>query len=347
MIRLSGVSLGLGQFLLGRVDMEVMEGEYLVILGPTGAGKTVLLEAIAGLHRLNHGEIWIDDENVTRMPPEKRRIGYVPQDYALFPFLNVRDNITFGMQKNDPREKERIDLLTELLGLNHLLDRGVKNLSGGEKQRVALARAFVTSPRLLLLDEPMASLDMRTAKYLRLELRKIHRELGIPTIHVTHNLLEAEEMADRIAIMNAGSIEQVGPPREILFHPRTEVVADFLGTPNILRCDHCRSIGHGLVEVACGDMAIVLPSFRTDIQSIALFPQDIYVSKARPPGPDVNRFKGTLSQVTPFSSLVRLTITLGSRELLAELSKDIFEEMALEIGQEVFLILKLRSVKVY
>ncbi len=347
MIRLVGVSLKLGQFLLKDMSLEVAEGEYVVILGPTGAGKTVLLEAIAGLHRIRQGEVWIDGENVTRLPPEKRRIGYVPQDYALFPFLDVMGNIAFGINRNDVRARGQVDLLVSLLGLGHLLTRGVKKLSGGEKQRVAIARALATSPRLLLLDEPMASLDVRTSKYLRLELRRLHDQLRITTIHVTHNLIEAEEMADRIALIDSGGLEQLDSPKEILFHPRTEAVADFLGTPNILVCDDVKQLGHGLVEALCGDLSVVLPHGGKEIQKIALFPQDIYVSKTRPPGPDLNRFKGVVRKIFPHPSVVRLTIAVGTQCLVTELPRDIFEELEIDVGQEVFLILKLRSLKVY
>jgi ABC-type Fe3+/spermidine/putrescine transport system ATPase subunit len=347
MIRLSRLSVRLGQFSLKEMDLEVAEGEYVVILGPTGAGKTVLLEAIAGLHRLRHGEIWIDGENVTKLPPERRRIGYVPQDYALFPFLSVMKNITFGVAGNDLTAKKRVDLLIGLLGLAHLLGRGVKNLSGGEKQRVALARALVTSPRLLLLDEPMGSLDVRTSKYLRLELRRLHDELNITTIHVTHNLIEAEEMADRIALINAGGLEQLDTPQEILFHPRTEAVADFLGTPNILACDAVMDLGRGLVEAVCGDISVILPHRTKDIRKIALFPQDIYVSRTKPPGPDLNRFRGVVREIAPHASVVRLSVAVGNQRLRAELPREIFEEMEIVEGQEVFLILKLRSLKVY
>jgi ABC-type sugar transport system ATPase subunit len=350
MITVKNLSVRLGAFSIERVNLSVRRGEYFVLLGPTGAGKTVLIESVAGLHRINEGGIWMDSAEVTRWPPEKRMVGYVPQDYALFPFLDVRGNILFGLKKKGAQRggmEEKVGVLSRLLGISTLLERKVDTLSGGEKQRVALARALAPSPRILLLDEPMASLDVKTAKYLRLELKRIHQELGITTIHVTHNLAEAEELADRMAIMNSGTIEQVGTPREVLFHPESEVVADFLGKPNILNCDACVSLGYGLVGALCGKMSIVLPQRRSKIQKIALFPHDIYVSKNRPPGPDLNRFRGVVTEIRPFSTLMRLHVQVGEQSLLAELPREVFEDLDIVVGNEVYLILKLRSLKVY
>jgi ABC-type Fe3+/spermidine/putrescine transport system ATPase subunit len=350
MIAIKDLSVHVGDFSLSDIDLQIDDQEYFVILGPTGAGKTVLLESIAGLHRCRGGTILIDGADMTSVPPEQRQIGYVPQDYALFPFLTVAGNITFGLRGRHLTHKtikQKVDALSHLLHLSHLLDRDVRTLSGGEKQRVALARALATSPRILLLDEPLGSLDVRTAKYLRLELRRFHEELGVSTIHVTHNLIEAEEMADRMAIMNMGTVEQVGTPEEVFFDPGSETVADLIGTPNILECDHVKPIGHGLVEALCGGMSVILPLHDGGIKKIALFPRDIYVSATQPPGPELNRFQGVVTDIQPFSSLTRLTVTVGKNRLLAELPKDIFEEMGISMGQEVFLILKLRRLRIH
>ena len=274
----------------------------------------------------------------------------MPQDYALFPFLNARNNITFGLGSKRGR-RTAIDLevekLAHLLGISHLLDRDVRTLSGGEKQRVALARALAPSPRILLLDEPMGSLDVRTSKYLRLELKRLHAELGITTIHVTHNLLEARELADRLAILNMGRVEQVGTLDEVFFYPQNEAVTDFIGTPNILDVDRCTNLGHGLIEAMCGGMPIVVPYDGTVAKKIALSPRDIYISTTKPPGPQLNRFEGTVMGIQPFSSLMQLKVGVGGNILLAELPRDLCEEMEMQVGQKVFLILKLRSLRVH
>jgi ABC-type sugar transport system ATPase subunit len=349
MIEIHNLRVRLGKFTLRDVNLQIREGEYFVILGPTGAGKTVILEAIAGLCRIRQGEIYIGGENATNMPPERRRIAYVPQDYALFPFLNVRENIRFGLKKSEADWEEvnrRIDKLAHLLGISHLLDRQVGNLSGGEKQRVSLARALATSPRILLLDEPLSSLDVSTAKYLRLELRRFHDELGITTIHVTHNLMEAEELADRIAIIDGGNLEQVGTREEIFLSPCNETVSNFIGTPNILSCEKCNDLGHGLIEAVCGQIPIILPYEGSEVRKIALFPRDIYVSAKKPPGPQLNRFRGTVIDIRPFSSLARLKVRVGENDLLAEMPKTALEEMAITVGQEVYLILKIRGIRI-
>jgi ABC-type sugar transport system ATPase subunit len=349
MIEIRDMRVRLGKFTLRDINLQIREREYFVILGPTGAGKTVILEAIAGLCRIRHGEIRIGGENATDMPPERRRIAYVPQDYALFPFLNVRENIRFGLKKSVANQEEvdqRIDKLAHLLGILHLLDRQVGNLSGGEKQRVSLARALATSPRILLLDEPLSSLDVSTAKYLRLELRRFHDELGITTIHVTHNLMEAEELADRIAIIDGGNLEQVGTREEIFLSPCNETVSNFIGTPNILSCEKCSDLGHGLIEAVCGQMPIILPYEGSEVRKIALFPRDIYVSAKKPPGPQLNRFRGTVTDIRPFSSLARLKVRVGENDLLAEMPKAALEEMAITVGQEVYLILKIRGIRI-
>ena len=350
MIEIKNLSLRLGSFSLRDINLTIGDGEYFIILGPTGAGKTVLIECIAGLHRISQGEIWIDGENATHLTPEERNMGYAPQDCVLFPFLNVFDNVGFGLRQagySRTAIAEKIETLAHLAGISHLLGRDTRSLSGGESQRVALARALALSPQALLLDEPLSNLDLQTSKYLRLELRRIHRELGLTTIHITHNQMEAEEMADRIGILNMGRLEQVGNPEEVFFFPQNELVADFVGAPNVLSCDHCRDLGQGLMEVNCGGLNIVLPHEGKSIRRIAFFPRDIYISKTRPPGPRVNRFTGTITSIKSSSAVVRIEVKVGENVLLAEMPHHISEEMDLIAGQEVFLILKLRRIKVY
>ncbi len=350
MIEIKNLSIGLGNFSLSNINLAIDDREYFVILGPTGAGKTVLIECIAGLHRISKGEIWIDRNNMRGQAPEERSIGYVPQDYVLFPFLNVVDNIAFGLRQakcSKTEMKKRVETLSSLLSISHLLNRDTRSLSGGEKQRIALARALAPSPKILLLDEPLSTLDLQTAKYLRLELRRIHKELGVTTLHITHNQTEAEEMGDRIGILNMGRLEQVGSPEEVFFYPKNEMVSDFIGAPNILDCDYCHNLGQGLMEVNCGGLNIVLPHDGNMVRRIALFPRDIYISNTKPPGPRVNRFKGILTGIKSSGAMVRLEVKAGENALLAEMPHHIFEDMDLTVGKEVFLILKLRRIKVY
>jgi ABC-type sugar transport system ATPase subunit len=350
MIEIKNLSVQLGTFSLKDIRLTIEDREYFVILGPSGAGKTVLLECIAGLHRVKRGEIWVNGNNVTCLTPECRHIGYVPQDYVLFPFMNVVGNIVFGLKQTKCSETEidqRVTNLANLLGISHILDRDTRSLSGGEKQRVALARALATSPDILLLDEPLSNLDLQTAKRLRLELRRIHKELKLTTIHVTHNQVEAEEMADRIGILNMGRLEQVGKPQVVFFYPENEVVSDFIEAPNILDCDRCHALGHGLMEVTCRGMDIIVPYDGNSIQRIAILPRDIYISDTQPPGPQVNRFKGTIKNIKLSGATVWLDVSVGGNTFRAEMPSDVFTDMNLTAGQEVFLIFRLRRIRAF
>jgi ABC-type sugar transport system ATPase subunit len=349
MINIKNLNMRVGQFALQDINLKIYDKEYLVILGPTGAGKTVLLECIAGLHRIKHGEIWEDNRQITHLTPEERHIGYVPQDYILFPFLNVRENIIFGLKQNKYSKSDvegRVTKLSNLLGISHILERDTLSLSGGEKQRVCIARALAISPAILLLDEPLSSLDLQTSKHLRLELKRVHKELGVTTVHVTHNQVEAEEMADRIAVFNSGKLEQVDEPHEIFFAPKNEMVSNFIGSLNIMNCDTSRNLGNGLTEVECKSMRIVLPHDEGNVQKIAFSPRDVYVSDTMPPGPSVNRFKGIVKGLKQVGSVIRIEIQVESNCVKAEVPLDLFEELNLDVGKEAFLILKLRRLKV-
>ncbi|MHC2994610.1 MAG: ABC transporter ATP-binding protein [Candidatus Atribacteria bacterium] len=329
------------------VNLEVFNGELLVLLGPNGAGKSTLLNIVAGLIDYK-GSILFDDKPVDKFPTHKRKIGYLFQELNLFPHLNVVSNIAYGLRahKIDPHKiKVRVGKLLQLMRIQHLSSCYPKQLSGGEKQRVALARALALKPEVLLLDEPLNSLDTQSSKYLRMEIRQLQKKLGITTIYVTHNLTEAEEMADRIAIIEEGHIEQVGRPEEVFFYPQSKKVSDFIGSPNILDCAHCQDIGKGLLEVDCGGLPIIIPDEGNIVKKIVLLPRDIYISQTKPPGPDINRFKGVIAHINLTNELVRLKIKAGENNLLAEIPYHIFEGMDLEVGKEVFLILKLRRIK--
>jgi ABC-type Fe3+/spermidine/putrescine transport system ATPase subunit len=349
MIEIKDLSINIGSFSLQDLNLTIQDEEYFVILGPSGAGKTVFLECLAGIHKIKKGEIWIDKSNISRLEPEERGIGYVPQDYVLFPFLNVRDNILFGLKHSKHTKidiQRRLMTLADLLGIIHLLDRDTLSLSGGEKQRVALARALAPAPRILLLDEPLSCLDVQSSQYLRLELRRLHQELRVTTVHITHNHTEAEELADRMAIMSHGKIEQVGRPHDIFFAPETAAVSNFIGSLNILECNSCRQLVPGLMEVECKGMHIIIPHDEGTMQKIAISPRDVYVSDVLPPGPSVNRYKGLIISIDFYSTTARLDLKIGNANLKAEMPAELAKEMNLLIGKEVFIILKLRRLKV-
>jgi multiple sugar transport system ATP-binding protein len=218
------------------VNLSIHEGEFFVILGPSGCGKTTLMRMIAGLEIPTAGDIIIGGERVTELPPRKRELAMVFQSYALYPHMTVFDNIAFPLKaKKIPKEELRtkVEAAATTLGVDPLLDRKPRQLSGGERQRVALCRAMVKEPRVLLLDEPLSNLDAKLRTAARAELEMFQRQLGITTIFVTHDQIEAMAMGDRIVVMSAGKIMQVGPPQEIYHDPTNLFVATFLGSPTI------------------------------------------------------------------------------------------------------------------
>ncbi len=339
----------ISKFVCQDVNLEIFDKELLVILGSNGAGKTTLINIIAGLTDYK-GSVLFDGIPVDKLPANKREVGYLFQSLVLFPHLDVTANIAYSLSARrwpQDRIEDRVNELLKLVNIKHLASRHPKQLSGGERQRVALARAIASSPRVLLLDEPLSSLDAQTAKYLRTELKQLQRRLGITTVYVTHDLMEAVEMADRMAIIHDGRVEQVAEPERLLFYPQGERVADFIGAPNILDCDYCHNLGQGVMEVGCGGLKIVVPHDGSSIQKVAILPRHIYVSETKPPGLGVNCFQGTITDIKQARNSVRIGIEVGENNLMAEIPQYIFEEMDLAVGKEVFLILRMRRIRVY
>jgi len=331
------------------VDLEINDKEFLVLLGPNGSGKTTLLNAIAG-HVEYQGNVLFDGAPVDRTPASKRGVGYLFQNLALFPHLDVAANIAYSLKVQKwPQQKieERVRELFKLVNINHLASRYPGHLSGGEKQRVALARALAASPEVLLLDEPLSSLDAQTAKYLRTELKQIQRRLGITTIYVTHDLMEAVNMADRMAIILDGKIEQVDEPEKLLFFPCNERVSDFIGAPNILDCDYCKSTEQGVMEVGCGGLKLIVPHDGDIVHKIAILPRHVYVSENKPRGPGVNSFMAIVTNIIPRNDTVRIRLEVSNNKLVAEIPYHIFEEMDLNTGKEVYVILRMRRIRVF
>ncbi len=219
------------------IDLDIHDGEFLTLLGASGCGKTTLMRMIAGLERPDAGSIAIDGRDVTALPPRARRLGMVFQQYSLFPHMTVAENVAYGLQaQGAPRSEiaERVQAMLELVQLPQLRDRRPAQLSGGQQQRVALARALATRPSLLMLDEPLAALDLKLRRQLQSELKRIHRQTGTTFLFVTHDQEEALHLSDRIAVMRGGRIEQLGDPRSIYLHPTNEFVADFIGDISFL-----------------------------------------------------------------------------------------------------------------
>ena len=255
-----------GDFALREVDLDIARGETFVLLGPSGAGKTLFLETVLGIKPPDQGRILLDGGDISRALPEQRGFSYLPQDLALFPHLGVRKNIAFGLTVRGVKASEvaaRVAAVAQLLGIGHLLARrDVRSLSGGEKQRVALARALVVEPRVLFLDEPFSALDPATRRQLHAEFRDVWRRLGLTVILVTHDQDEAATLADRLAVLMGGRVRQCGPPAEVFDRPANLAVARFLVVENILEGRLLPGNDWGGVrQVECGPLRLtVAPS---------------------------------------------------------------------------------------
>lgn len=333
-------------FVCQGTSLEVRPGELLVLLGPNGAGKTTLLNVIAGLVPY-HGRVLFDEAPVDAVPARERNVGYVFQDLVLFPHLNVVGNIAYGLHDRISKSKVtvRVQELLELLGISHLSARYPVKLSGGEKQRVALARALAPRPTILLLDEPFGHLDGRTAAFMRSELKSLQRDLGTTTVFVTHDLAEAEQIADRIAIIQAGMVEQIGAPDSVLLSPCNQKVTEYLGSPNVLECAAVRDLGHGLAEVDCSGLPIVVPHNGKEIKRVVVLPRDVLISTERPAA-SVNVFEGTIGDTSRLDGALLAQVRVGRHVIAATLPNAPFESSRLQQGRGVFVELRLTKLRV-
>ena len=240
-----------GEAVLDNISLEISKGEFITLLGSSGCGKTTTLRIIAGLEQPDAGSVWLDGREVTGLEPNQRDVNTVFQNYALFPHMNVAENIGYGLKlKKVPKSeiRKKVSQMLELVQLEGYEKRKPSELSGGQKQRVAIARALVNNPKVLLLDEPLGALDLQLRRAMQIELKHLQKKLGITFIYITHDQEEAINMSDRIAVMRDGCIEQIGTPDEIYNHPKTSYVATFVGNANIL---------HGVAESIQGENAIV------------------------------------------------------------------------------------------
>ncbi|MEO6395545.1 MAG: ABC transporter ATP-binding protein [Devosia sp.] len=316
-------SFGGNQVVKG-VDLSFDKGEFVSLLGPSGCGKTTILRMVAGFERPTTGSIIVEGSDITDLPPNRRQIGMVFQAYALFPNMNVANNIGFGLKiAGQSREAitHRVDEMLRLIGLPNFGERFPFELSGGQQQRVALARALAPSPRMLLLDEPLSALDAKIRVSLREEIRAIQRELGITTLFVTHDQEEALSISDRIVVMNAGRVDQVGQPFEIYNRPATRFVATFVGTLNtitaIVADPAARSV---TIDGQSASVPALPPGAKPgDPVSLALRPEAIALGEA---GPGDIALNGTVSEVNFLGAVIRVRVGLGDNDLHVDIFND-------------------------
>ncbi|MFD7382587.1 MULTISPECIES: ABC transporter ATP-binding protein [Streptomyces] len=261
-VRLAGISKTYGSFTAVQpLDLTVPQGSFFALLGASGCGKTTTLRMIAGLEEATTGTVFLGEKDITDLPPYKRPVNTVFQSYALFPHLDITENVAFGLRRRGIKSvKKQVDDMLELVQLGDFARRKPHQLSGGQQQRVAVARALINHPQVLLLDEPLGALDLKLRRQMQLELKRIQTEVGITFVHVTHDQEEAMTMADTVAVMNGGRVEQLGAPADLYENPRTTFVANFLGTSNLIEGEIV-STGDDLV-VAAGGGKLTLPRER-------------------------------------------------------------------------------------
>jgi spermidine/putrescine ABC transporter ATP-binding subunit len=336
-ISLDGVSRRFGDAVaVERIDLELAAGEFFALLGPSGCGKTTTLRMVGGFELPTTGRIRLAGKDVTSLPPHKRDVNTVFQSYALFPHLSVIDNVTFGLRRKAVAKAEaekRAHEYLDLVGLSGFGSRRPSQLSGGQQQRVALARALVNHPKVLLLDEPMGALDAKIRKSMQLELKRIQREVGITFLYVTHDQSEAMSMADRLAVMNAGHVEDLGSPQRVYDRPATQFVAEFLGTCNVIPVEADASgarLPDGGAVVADAGGTPSGTGWRVGIR-----PEKIRIDPlgTRPSGP--NRTTATVTEVTFLGASTEARLVTAWGTLLQAYKQNAGGETTIRPGDEV------------
>jgi len=348
MIKIENLSKDWKKFKIDNISLEINDNEYFVFLGPSGSGKAMLLELIAGMWSPDSGKVYMNNTNVTYLPPEKRGVGFVFQNYMLFPHKTVFENIAFGLtlrKKEKQQIKIEVEELMNLFGISELSDRLPRTLSGGEQQRTALARALIIHPKVLLMDEPLSALDRKTREELIQEFRRIHKKFDITIIQVTHNFDEALQLADRIAILKKGKISQVGTTDEIFRHPKDKFVADFVGSENIINGIAKEGID-GLTIVDTGNIKIESSQKKIGDVHLTIRPEDITLSNENIVTSARNVFKGYIKEIYDLGTIIKLTVDVGE-QLILVLTRKSFSDLELNIGKEIYIYFKATAVNLF
>jgi molybdate transport system ATP-binding protein len=342
-LEVKNLSIDLSLFQLNEVSFSLRKGDFLAIIGPTGAGKTILLESLLGIYPLKEGRILLKNVDISILPPEKRKIGIIYQDYALFPHLNVYKNIEYGLNcKNSEKVKE----ISKLLNIEHLLDRMPDTLSGGEKQRVALARALIVEPEIILMDEPFSALDNVSKFLIRQTVKKISERFNITIILVTHDLDDVWGLANKVAVVRKGSLLQFGTVEDIMYRPKDDFIAGFIDT-NILEgvVNNCKN---GITSVKVGNF-LIFSAGNVDKGKkvkLAFRPEDLIIFKNKPKELSArNVLKGTIADFYIENKIFHIMVKIGEVTIKAILTKNAFEELDLEKGRLVYVVIKATNVR--
>ncbi|MFJ4035984.1 MULTISPECIES: ABC transporter ATP-binding protein [Streptomyces] len=347
-VRLSGIGKTYGSFTaVHPLDLTVPQGSFFALLGASGCGKTTTLRMIAGLEEPTSGTVHLGDLDVTGLPPYKRPVNTVFQSYALFPHLDIFENVAFGLRRRGVKSvKKQVEEMLELVQLGEQARKKPHQLSGGQQQRVAVARALINHPKVLLLDEPLGALDLKLRRQMQLELKRIQTEVGITFVHVTHDQEEAMTMADTVAVMNAGRVEQLGSPTELYENPRTTFVANFLGTSNLIEAEVDSRSG-GDIVLRAGDGKLLMPEARCSAPApaggkllVGIRPEKIALTHADDAGsvPEGrNRLTGTVADAGFIGVSTQYVIDTPVAGALAVYAQNVERDTRLVPGAEVVL----------
>jgi len=348
MLEINALSIQLGEFSFTDLNLNVKDGEYCIILGPTGAGKTILLETIAGIHYPKTGRILLNGKDITHTSPESRGIGMVYQDYMLFPHMTVGENIGFGLKERGVSKPERdaaVQKIAATFGISHLLERHPKTLSGGEQQRTAIARSLLLRPSVLLLDEPLSALDTITRERLRNELKMIHKETGMTILHITHHFEDIYALADRVVVMREGRIVQEGTPDMIMHHPVSNFIANFTGMDNIFT-GNAVITPSGIVEIHIGKMIIRAVTELTGQVHAGIRSEDMIISSEPFTSSAQNSFAGVVTQIIDSGAYSKIVVDSGLI-LTAVLTRQSIQRLGITAGRSVWITFKATSVHVF
>ncbi len=347
MIEIEGLRVNVGEFKIEVKKLRIEDGDYLIIVGPTGAGKTILLETIAGFHIPEEGRIILHGEDITNLPPYRREVSMVYQDYMLFPHMNVGENIAYPLRIRGKEWKDEVRKIARKLQIDNLLHRYPNTLSGGEMQRVAIARAVITNPKLLLLDEPFSALDPGMRDSARKIVREFIGEMSIDTIHVTHDFSDAWILGNKLAVMRDGKIVRMGTVHDVFSDPRDDFVAQFLGSTNILK---------GIVRGKDGDLTVVEIDGHNvytvdDAEEgeevlLSIRPENIALARERIHASQRNEIQFMVEDLFVEGHIVWIHLRSDNLVLKAMLTPNAVESLGIEKGKEVYGIFKATATKI-
>ena len=344
MLKLKDISIKLGEFQLKNINLELNKGDYYILLGKSGVGKTVLLEIIAGLLKPDSGKVFQNNLDITREKIQKRKVGIVFQDYSIFPHLTVKQNIAYPLKRKKISNSDKDELINKyasLASIKHLLDRNIQNLSGGELQRVALARMLVSNPNCLLLDEPLASLDIQLKGGLRNLLRQINQS-GVTILHVTHDYEEAIALSNKVAVLHEGEIIQKGLTKEVFRKPANEFVANFTGIKNFFIAEFTP-----INTAKINETLEINVSNKDEIKKgkIIIRGEEIIISNERIESSATNNFKGKIKQIIPYLTNHEIIIDIGV-DLSVVISDESLQKFKFKENSEAWVSFKATAIKI-